>query len=79
MRNKSAEAEKFHLQKISSRFLLPVPPILANTIVVPFVLRYAYGVEGTLVYMALTVFIGEFISCGVLGLLLFPFFKKVIK
>lgn len=62
-----------------SRFLLPIPPILANTIVVPFVLRYAYGVEGTLVYMALTVFIGEFISCGILGLLLFPFFKKVIK
>jgi uncharacterized membrane protein len=62
-----------------SRFLLPIPPILANTIVVPVVLRYAYGVEGTLLYMAATVFIGEFISCGILGLLLFPFFKKIIK
>ena len=26
-----------------SRFLAPIPPILANTLIVPFVLRYGYG------------------------------------
>ncbi len=62
-----------------SRFLLPLPPIIANTIVVPVVLKYAYGLDGTLLFMAVTVFIGEFISCGVLGLLLLPIFKKVIR
>ena len=50
--------------------LLPVPPILANTIIVPLVLKYAYKFDGTLPYMMLTVFIGEFISCGILGLVL---------
>ena len=50
--------------------LLPVPPILANTIIVPLVLKYAYRFDGTLPYMMVTVFIGEFISCGILGLAL---------
>ena len=52
-------------------FLAPIPPILSNTLIVPFVLRYAYGVELPLPIMMLTVGIGELISCGVLGLLLY--------
>lgn len=61
-----------------SRFLLPVPPIAANTIVVPLLLKYAYHLDGTLIYMAATVFAGEFISCGILGLLLHPLMKKIV-
>ena len=52
-------------------FLAPVPPILSNTIIVPFVLRYAYGILLPIPVMMLTVGIGEVISCGVLGLLLY--------
>ena len=52
-------------------FLAPVPPILSNTIIVPFVLRYAYGILLPIPFMMLTVGIGEVISCGVLGLLLY--------
>lgn len=52
-------------------FLAPVPPILANTIVVPFVLRYAYGILLPIPFMMLTVGVGEVLSCGVLGLLLY--------
>lgn len=48
----------------------PVPPILANTLIVPFVLAYVYQLEGTIPYFMLTVGIGEVISCGVLGLML---------
>ncbi len=51
-----------------NKFLLPIPPIMANTIIVPLVLKYAYKLDGTLPYMAVTVFIGELISCGILGL-----------
>lgn len=50
-------------------FLAPLPPILANTIIVPFVLRYAYDIR-PLWLSFLTVGAGEIISCGILGLLL---------
>ena len=52
-------------------FLAPVPPIIANALIVPFVLRYAYSIELPIPFMMLTVGIGEVISCGVLGLLLY--------
>ncbi|MCH5339260.1 MAG: QueT transporter family protein [Acetatifactor sp.] len=53
------------------RRLAPLPPIMANTLIVPFVLAYVYQIEGTIPYFMLTVGIGEVISCGILGLLLF--------
>ena len=52
-------------------FLAPVPPILANTLVVPFVLKYAYLVDMPIPLMMLTVCIGEILSCGVLGLIFY--------
>lgn len=54
-----------------------LPPILANTIIIPFVLSYAYGIPGSIPYFMLTVGIGEVISCGVLGLCLHSALKKV--
>ncbi len=51
-------------------WLAPIPPILANAIIVPFVLREVYGVTDLLWYLMLTVGIGEIISCGILGMLL---------
>ena len=50
------------------RYLAPVPPIVANALVVPFVLRYGYGVPLPIPFMMLTVGIGEVISCGVMGM-----------
>lgn len=52
------------------KFLVPLPPIIANTIIVPWILRLSYGLEDAIPYMMLTVGIGEIISCGLLGLLL---------
>ncbi len=52
------------------KWLAPLPPIAANTLIVPFVLAYVYQLEGTIPYFMLTVGIGEVISCGILGLLL---------
>ncbi len=46
------------------------PPIIANTVIVPFVLLNVYNLEGTYWFFALTVCLGEIISCGILGTLL---------
>ena len=54
-----------------SKYLAPLPPIIANMIVVPFVLKYGYMVPLPIPFMMLTVGIGEVISCGVLGLILY--------
>ena len=53
-----------------SRFLSPIPPIAANSIIVPFVLRFGYGVNLPIPLMILTVGIGEVVSCAVMGLIL---------
>ena len=50
-----------------SKYLAPLPPIIANVIVVPFVLRYGYQVPLPIPFMMLTVGIGEVISCGEIG------------
>ena len=50
-----------------SRWLVPIPPIAANTLIVPFILKYAYGVNLPIPLMMLTVGLGEIISCGVIG------------
>lgn len=54
-----------------SKYLAPVPPIIANILIVPFVLRYGYQVPLPIPFLMLTVGIGEVISCGILGMLLY--------
>ena len=55
------------------------PPIISNIIIVPFVLRYGYGVTLPIPFMMLTVGIGEVISCTVLGLIVYGALKKYKK
>ena len=42
-------------------------PVVSNSIIVPFVLKFAYGIGDAWYYLAFTVCIGEVISCVVLG------------
>ena len=56
--------------------LAPVPPIIFNTLIIPFVLRYAYGAPGSIGYFMITIGIGEIISCGILGALLICVLNK---
>ena len=51
--------------------LAAIPTILANAVIVPFVLLYAYGASGGYFYFMLTVSIGEITCAGVLGSLLY--------
>ncbi len=57
-------------------FLLPVPPIAANTIVVPLVLYYGYGINIPIPIQMLTVGLGELAGCGLIGMVLFFALEK---
>lgn len=45
-------------------------PIASNTLIIPFVLKLAYGVGEGYVFLLFTIFAGEFISCGIMGVIL---------
>lgn len=59
-----------------SAWLIPMPTILANIAIIPFVLRYAYGAEGGIPFFMLTVGIGEIVTAGVLGVFLYKTLRK---
>lgn len=52
------------------KWLVPLPPIIANIIIVPWVLKTAYGLQDAYWYLMITVGIGEVISCYILGMIL---------
>ncbi len=60
-----------------NRFLVSIPPVLANAIIIPFVLKYAYGIEGSLGFFALTVGAGEIITCVIFGQILITALKPI--
>ena len=58
-------------------WLVPIPPIVSNMVIVPFVLRYAYGATDAFPFMIATVGAGEIISCYLLGMILYGALKKM--
>ena len=58
-------------------WLVPIPPIVSKMIIVPFVLRFAYGATDAFPFMIATVGAGEIISCYLLGMILYGALKKV--
>ena len=52
------------------RYAASIPPILANTVIIPFVLKYAYDLPDAVWLLALSVFLGELVCCGILGTVL---------
>lgn len=65
------------------RFAAPWPAVLANTLIIPFVLRFVYNVPDALPFLFLTVGIGEIISAGIFGyallFALYPIRNKLFK
>lgn len=59
-----------------SRWLAVLPPIVSNILLVPPVLVWAYGVEESIPLLMLTVGLGEVLSCGVLGELMYSALDK---
>ncbi len=52
------------------RFLCTLPPVISNGIIIPLVLRFAYGIPSALWFLALTVGAGEVICCVIFGSIL---------
>ena len=44
------------------KWLAPLPPVLSNTVIIPFVLSYGYGMTEAIPFMMMTVGIGEVLS-----------------
>ena len=65
-----------YLLRRQNKFLAPLPPIISNILIIPFVLRYAYGINLPIPFVMLTVGIGEMISCGILGMILHMALQK---
>ena len=57
-------------------WLTPLPTVVSNTLIVPFVLAYAYHAEEGIPFLMLTVGIGEVISAYVLGIALYFALRK---
>ena len=58
------------------KWAVPIPPILSNVLIVPFVLAYVYNLPGGVPYFMVTVGIGQIISCGVLGMIVYGIIAK---
>ena len=59
-----------------NKYLVALPPVLVNMIVVPFIIKYGYGVPMPLVLSALAVGLGQVISCYGLGLILMQVLER---
>ena len=54
----------------TNRWLCALPPVVSNAVIIPFVLRYAYGVPDMIPLMMVTVGAGELIACMLFGQIL---------
>lgn len=66
-----------------NKFACTLPPVIANMVIVPFVLRYGYGlktiykgIDWSIPFNVVTVGIGEIISVCILGSLLLKVLSK---
>ena len=74
----------YYLRK--HKVLCTLPPVAANMVIVPFVLRYGYGfttmyhgVDWSIPFNAVTVGIGEVITCVVMGGILLKVLSRYRK
>ena len=51
----------------SNRWLVPIPAVISNTLIVPFVLKYGYGVDIPIIFIMIYILAGEIAGCFVLG------------
>ena len=68
-----------YLLRKKSPFLCVLPPMISNILIVPHILKLGYGINLPIGFLMLTIGIGEVISCGVLGLILYCALRKYRK
>ena len=59
------------------RLLATLPTVLANGIIIPFVLKFAYGLEDAWWIFVISVTAGELLSATVIGALFLPVFDRI--
>lgn len=70
------------LRNCKFKWLIPLPTVLANMVIVPAVIIFSMGAEGSFAsypYFALTVGIGEIVTAGVLGTVLYYTMQKLFE
>ena len=61
------------------KWTAPIPPIVANALIVPPVIIMVYGTELPYILVLLGVTAGEVVCCGILGYMLLGVLKKYEK
>ncbi len=59
-----------------NRWLVPVPTVISNTLIIPLVLHYAYDVQIPIYLMMLYILIGEILGSFLLGEILCDFLLR---
>ncbi len=59
-----------------NKFIAAAMPVISNAVIVPFVLKYAYGSPDSIPFMILTVTLGEIAGAYILGLLFHNIIQK---
>lgn len=62
-----------------NRYLCCLPPVISNTLIVPVLLKYVYGVALPLWLSALYILAGESLSCMLFGQFVYTSVQKYIK
>lgn len=68
-----------YLLRRRSKWLAPLAPIAANTLIIPLVLSTVYQAEETLAFLFVSIAIGEIISCGIFGIILVNVLNRYSK
>ena len=72
-------ARAWHSESLVNLIVATLPNVLANTVIVPLVLRYAYHLEDAVWLMAAQVGVGELISGTLFGVLLMLAIPKLVR
>lgn len=59
------------------KYLVPIPPIAVNALIIPWVLKYAYFEENSVPFIMLTVGAGQLIVVGIIGMAFLLLLEKL--
>lgn len=68
----------YYIYKVNKKLIF-LPPVIANSLIVPIMLRFVYNIEGSYIFFVITVLLGEIVTVGILGMLLNKALEGKIK
>lgn len=70
---------KANLPDKYKKWLAPLPPIISNTLIIPYILIKVYHIDGVYPYFMLTIGLSEILSAGILGMIFLFSLKRYIN